>query len=407
MKVAVAMSGGVDSSVAAKILKEEGHELIGLFLKLWSDPLCKVGRENRCCDYRALEDARSVAASLDIPFYVINAQDEFKKEVVDYFLQEYKNLRTPNPCIVCNHKIKFGLLLKRAQEIGCDKLATGHYARIEDAEVPKSKIRNPKSEKLEAINYMLKTGIDGTKDQSYMLYHLNQDQLSKILFPLGNMTKKKVRSLAKKWDLPVKEKPESQEICFFGDKDYRSFLRRYLPEKYFMPGKIVDGEGAVLGEHQGLVNYTIGQRRGIAQDTRNKRQETKMMYVIGYNVRKNQLIVSEDKDVYKKEMIVKNINWISGLKNFKTEELKNVEVKIRYRHEAVPCKLKKIRTKEPKNSNGCHCEESATKQSGSNATMKQCNNILVVFDQPQRAITPGQSAVFYKNNEVLGGGVIS
>ena len=402
LKVAIAMSGGVDSSVAAKILRDEGHEVIGLFLKLWSDPLCKINKENRCCDYEALEDARKVAAKLKIPFYVINARDEFKKEVVDYFLEEYKSLKTPNPCIVCNDKIKFGLLLKKALEIGCDKLATGHYARIAQTQ-----------------NYKLFAGIDKTKDQSYMLYHLNQNQLSRVLFPLGKMTKIKVRGLAKKWDLPVKEKPESQEICFFGDKDYRAFLKRYLPEKYFKPGKIVDKKGNVLGEHQGLINYTIGQRKGVDQSqisnvksqncnlklktsshseprrgpfgSSEESQDKEPLYVIGFDVKKNQLIVGEDKDIYSKQMTVSNVNWInpkvkspddlkmSGSRSALSHRDYNLFVKIRYRHPAVKCTIVQLND----------------------------NKLKVLFNMPQRAITPGQSAVFYSGDEVLGGGLIS
>ena len=379
LKIAIAMSGGVDSSVAAKILRDEGHEVIGLFLKLWSDPTCKVDKENRCCDYEALEDARKVAAKLDIPFYVINARDQFKKEVVDYFLEEYKSLRTPNPCIVCNDKIKFGLLLKKALEIGCEKLATGHYARIEDAENPKSEIRNPKT--LEARSYKLKAGFDKTKDQSYMLYHLNRNQLSRVLFPLGEMTKKEVRQLAKKWDLPVKEKPESQEICFFGDKDYRTFLQRYLPEKYFKSGEIVDKKGNVLGCHQGLINYTIGQRKGVEQSQKSKLKKLKdkePLYVIGFGVKKNQLIVGKDKDVYKKEMIVSGFSWINPEAESYKLEAKSLSVKIRYRHPAVRCSIKWLGD----------------------------NKLKVLFNEPQRAITPGQSAVFYLDDEVLGGGII-
>lgn len=389
MKVAIAMSGGVDSSVVAKLLKDEGHELVGLFLKLWQDPLCTIAKENRCCNYEALEDARRVAHSLDIPFYVINAKDEFKKEVVDYFIDEYKKLNTPNPCIVCNEKIKFDLLMKKALSIGCEKLATGHYARILEEN------SSGKSNKLVTRNYKLKTGIDATKDQSYMLYRLDQNQLSKVLFPLGEMTKKEVRTLAVKWNLPVKEKPESQEICFIGDKDYREFLGRYLPEKYFKPGEIVDRKGNVLGKHEGLINYTIGQRKGINQvESRKLKVESdkpkQPLYVIGFDVQKNQLIVGEDEDIYQKEMIVSNLNWIlSKSRNYQLET-KNLSVKIRYRHEAVPCKLMNLRTEELKD----------------NETVKQFNNLHVMFDKPQRAITPGQSAVFYSGDVVLGGGII-
>lgn len=370
MKTAIAMSGGVDSSVAAKILKDEGHDLVGLFLKLWSDPTSPASgglrgacrRENRCCDYRALEDARKVAAMLDIPFYVVNAKDQFKKGVVDYFLDQYKNLRTPNPCVVCNEKIKFDLLLKKALAIGCDFLATGHYAQISSKKLLK--------------------GIDESKDQSYMLYRLNQNQLSKVLFPLGQMEKSEVRKLAVKWDLPVKEKPESQEICFFTDKDYRSFLRRYLDKKYFVPGEIVDIKGNIIGKHDGLLNYTIGQRKLIDQRLKIKDQKDKKpLYVTGFDVVKNQLIVGDDREVYKKEMIVDDLGWISIC--HPELDSGSLKVKIRYRHPEISCVI-------------------ASRQKAE----KQSEKIRVIFEKPQRAITPGQSAVFYIGDEVIGGGVI-
>lgn len=414
MKIAVAMSGGVDSSVAAKILKDGGHDLVGLFLKLWSDPtsppelrgaspICR--RENRCCDYEALEDARKVAVMLDIPFYVINAKEQFKKGVVDYFLDEYKNLRTPNPCVVCNEKIKFDLLLKKALSIGCNYLATGHYARVTQKSKLKSqnynsKLKNNNIAIEQSNNFSLLKGIDDSKDQSYMLYRLNQHQLSKVLLPLGEMKKSVVRKLAVKWDLPVKEKPESQEICFFADKDYRAFLRRYLDKKYFAPGEIVDANGNIIGKHDGLLNYTIGQRRLIDQRSclpagmaKIKNQKDKQpLYVIGFDAEKNQLIVGKDIEVYKKDMIVGNLNWIHRLFQYSAEcqsnrKIKGLKVKIRYRHPEIPCEIKKTG-----------------------------NKLQVIFDKPQRAITPGQSAVFYsrdssrgalaKWDQVIGGGVI-
>ena len=367
-KVVVAMSGGVDSSVVAKMMVDEGHDVVGLFLKLWSDPTspyrhqegkppCFLTRQNRCCDYKALADAREVADKLGIKFYVIDAVKEFKDAIVDEFISEYKKLRTPNPCIKCNEYIKFDLLLKKAIEIGSESLATGHYAKIEKTE----------------DKYKLFASKDDTKDQSYMLYRLNQEQLSKVIFPIGDMLKVDVREMAIKWDLPVKEKPESQEICFFGDRDYRSFLKRYLDEKYFKPGKIVDIKGNILGTHKGLVNYTIGQRKGVLQNSSEKRKDTKVMYVVGFDVKTNRLVVGEDDEVYSKEMVVTSVNWINQL----TDDLKNIDVKIRYRHEAVPCELEHIE-----------------------------NKIKVLFDKPQRAITPGQSAVFYNGEEVLGGGII-
>ncbi|HPL01789.1 MAG TPA: tRNA 2-thiouridine(34) synthase MnmA [bacterium] len=365
-KIAVAMSGGVDSSVVAKILKDEGHDLVGLFLKMWSDPKCSTKKENRCCDYEALEDARAVAKSLEIPFYVINAEQEFKKMVVDYFLDEYKNLRTPNPCIVCNKKIKFDLLLRKALEIDCDKLATGHYAKV---------TCNNKG-------CQLFKGEDYEKDQSYMLYSLNQDQLGKILFPIGGMKKRDVRALAIKWDLPVKEKPESQEICFFGDKDYRAFLKRYLPEKYFKSGDIVDTSGKNLGEHEGLINYTIGQRKGIDQKIFSGGDKNPL-YVVGYDPKKNQLIVGHDEDVYKQEMIVGDLHWIDPKSNSSKLKAKSLSVKIRYQHPSVTCRI------------ASHPE-----------LIEGSGKLKVKFKKPQRAITPGQSAVFYLGDEVVGGGVI-
>ena len=429
--VAVAMSGGVDSSVVAKMMVDEGHETVGLFLKLWSDPTSPSGlrgagptcsKQNRCCDYEALEDARAVAKKLNIPFYVINAEAEFKKEIVDKFLDEYKDLRTPNPCIRCNEYIKFDLLLKKALEIGCEKLATGHYARIDSGnsgisnfQFPISKQisnpndKNPKKPKspdaalpigIPTAMSGLKAGFDSSKDQSYMLYRLKQNQLSKVLFPLGNYLKKDVRKLAIEWDLPVKEKPESQEICFFGDRDYREFLKRYLDKQYFEPGDIVDTKGNVLGEHEGLVNYTIGQRKGIAQDTRNKRQATNILYVTGFDVEKNQLIVGKDREVYSKEMVVSDLNWIDPKKLIPKKSPKGgspfgrLQAKIRYRHEAV----------------GCRIEYSKT------AGQPDSRAVKFIFDNPQRAVTSGQSAVFYgrspsrgapaKWDEVIGGGII-
>jgi tRNA-specific 2-thiouridylase len=315
-----------------------------------------------------------VAAQLNIPFYVIDAKKEFKKEVVDYFLNEYKNLRTPNPCIVCNETIKFDLLLKKALSIGCEKLATGHYVRLDQNS--NSKIK---------IEYNLLKGIDETKDQSYMLYRLNQDKLSKVLFPLGEMLKKDVRDLAIKYNLPVKEKPESQEICFFSDKDYRLFLRRHLPIKYFTSGEIVDVDRNVIGRHDGLLNYTIGQRKGIDQNSKVKNQnynsksksDKNPLYVTGFDAKKNQLTVGSDDSVYKSEMTVSHLNYINPEIIDQQFDSKSLSVKIRYHHLDVLCNVK---------NNG--------------------NEIKVKFKKPQRAITPGQSAVFYLGEEVIGGGVI-
>ena len=366
MKIAVAMSGGVDSSVVAKMMVDQGNEVIGLFLKLWSDPSCSTSCDNRCCDEEALWDARAVAKMIGIPFYVINARDEFKREIVDCFLDEYKNLRTPNPCIKCNEKIKFELLLKKALSLGCDKLATGHYARISWQSAVGSRQREG--------NRKLLKGIDSSKDQSYMLYRLNQKQLSRVLFPLGEMTKKEVRALAESWNLPVKEKPESQEICFVRDKDFRDFLRRYLSKNLFKKGQIVNTEGEIMGEHEGLINYTIGQRKGFNLSDKNEAREP--LYVSGFDKKKNRLIVGSDKETFADKMRIKDLHLVSGSGSLIQNP--RLSVKIRYRHPAI--KIKQLR--------------------------KSGNKFEVEFAKSVRAITPGQSAVFYLGDEVLGGGII-
>lgn len=350
MKIAVALSGGVDSAVVAKMLVDAGHEVIGLHLRLWADPTCDIKRENRCCDMDALNDARLVSSSLGIPFYVINARDEFKAEVVDYFIEEYKNLRTPNPCIKCNDKIKFNLLLKKSLELGCEKLATGHYARIEGGR--------------------LFAGADRQKDQSYMLYRLNQAQLGKILFPLGAMKKGDVRELAKTYNLHVKEKAESQEICFVSDKNFREFLKRYLPEELFARGKIIDTKGNVLGEHDGLINYTVGQRKGF--NLSNKDDERDPLYVLGFDKKANSLIVGEDRDTFTDKMTVSQLHFINDMPK------DEFGAKIRYHHPVIHVKNAKFTD----------------------------DKAIIEFGEPVRAVTPGQSAVFYSGDEVLGGGII-
>jgi tRNA-specific 2-thiouridylase len=396
LKIAIAMSGGVDSAVAAKILVDQGYEVVGFMMKLWSDPSACSSRENACCDAQGVLDAKKVAEMLGIPFYLLNAKEIFKKHVVDYFLEEYKNLRTPNPCVVCNDKIKFGWLLDFAKKTGCDYLATGHYARIIASEssithstsLMAGKKQSPVNNQLSNSNnqnntdntiYRLLKGKDENKDQSYFLYNLNQEQLSQIMFPVGEFTKTKVRAMAKKWHLPVFEKRESQEICFIQDKDFREFLKRNIPSSYFNPGEIVDSGGVVLGKHDGLINYTIGQRRGIDQISDNSRQITvskQPLYVIGFDVKRNQLIVGEDREVYMDKMQIIDLHFIQ---NNESRIMNNgeIQVKIRYRHPAVGGKFKIHDSK-----------------------------YIIQFDEPQRAITPGQSAVFYDGDEVLGGGII-
>ncbi|MCL5410672.1 MAG: tRNA 2-thiouridine(34) synthase MnmA, partial [Patescibacteria group bacterium] len=321
IKIAIGMSGGVDSSVAAKILKDQGYEVIGFMMKLWSGSEIKCDKDNACCDIDGLQDAKRIAAILDIPFYIIDVREKFKKEVADYFIEEYKNLRTPNPCVKCNEKIKFGWLLDFAKQTGCDYLATGHYARIAS---------NGK--------FHLLKGKDDKKDQSYFLYRLNQDQLKHIIFPVGEFIKEETRALAKKWNLPVHEKKESQEICFIQEKDYRDFLKKNISEGYFKEGDIVDLDDNVVGKHQGLINYTIGQRRGIEQSIGLEKRNKEPLYAIGFNLEKNRLIVGKDQEVFSDSMSLSDLSWVREENLSKILERKKVKVKIRYRHPVVGIK---------------------------------------------------------------------
>jgi tRNA-specific 2-thiouridylase len=354
-KALVLMSGGIDSSVAAALLKKEGFEVIGAFMRL-----ANLSRFDE-----AKERAEKVAKILKIPFYVFNLEKEFKKKIIDYFLKEYKAGNTPNPCVLCNKEIKFGLLLEKALSLDADFVATGHYARIKG-------IRN---KELGIREFKLLRAKDKNKDQSYFLWMLNQEKLKRILFPIGNYTKEEVRNFAKKFKLPVLKAKKSVEICFI-EKTVNDFLGKYLKEK---PGKIVDTQGKVLGEHRGLWFYTIGQRKGIGLPGG-------PWWVIDKDLKKNFLIVTRnEKDLLKKELFCKDVNWISG----KEPKLPlKVKTKIRYKTNFAKATI---------HSTFLH--------------LRKCENInnkiyRVIFEKPQKAITPGQSAVFYKGEEVLGGGII-
>lgn len=362
IKIAIAMSGGVDSSVSAWLLKKQGHEVHGFFMRFWSDPTCEPKRENSCCDSQSLKKAKEVAKKLDIPLHIVDVNKLFKKLIVDSFIDEYKNLKTPNPCILCNEFIKFGWLLDFARKLGFEKIATGHYARIK---------------KDRANFFHLYSGKDKNKDQSYFLHGLNQKQLEKIIFPVGNMAKKEVLKIARAKNLKFENRKESQEICFIRDKDYREFLKRHLPKKYFEPGEIINLENKPLGRHNGLVNYTIGQRRGIEQ-SENKNENKKPLYVVGFKKRENKLIAGSEKDIYNRKMRLKNATWISKIAEKKALDDKALSVKIRYRHVQAACSIGKEKT-----------------------------SLKVIFKKPQRAVTPGQYAVFYLKDEVLGGGIIT
>jgi tRNA-specific 2-thiouridylase len=357
-QVVVAMSGGVDSSVAAALLKEQGYDLIGVTMVL----SCTTSSSDRsCCSMSAAADAKKVADILGIPHYTLNFKDEFKRDVIDNFIEEYKNGRTPNPCIRCNQLIKFDLLLKKAEELGAKFVATGHYARIE-------------SRKQSAVSsqpeYILKKGIDNKKDQAYVLYRLNQETLQQVLFPLGEMTKEDVRKRAKELKLPVADKKESQEICFIEDDDYVRFLKEKVPEAV-KPGPILDREGNVVGEHEGIAFYTIGQRKGVGA------HKGQPKYVIGIDPVKNAVIIGDDEDTLKSELKAEAVSFISG--EIPSEPLA-VTAKIRYNS----------------------TEAEAVLLPGGEG-----NGVRVEFEEPQRAVTPGQSVVFYKGDEVIGGGIIS
>jgi tRNA-specific 2-thiouridylase len=351
-KVLVAMSGGVDSSVAAQLLKNQGYDVTGMFLHFWKDEKMGDKAENKCCSLESLLDAKAVANKIGIPLHTFNFAKPFKKEVVDNFLSEYAAGRTPNPCVVCNKKIKIGLLLEYALELGFDYVATGHYLKIKDYQ---GKRRLYKAK-------------DAKKDQSYFLYTFTQKQLKHLMFPLGGYNKPKVRELAQKYNLTTAAKPESQDICFLSGP-HNDFLKRYLKLK---PGpiKLLD-TGEEIATHQGLPLYTIGQRRGIEVGGKGPYYVAKM----DYNTNTLYVVRQWNEDIlYEKGFLVKGVNWLSGSEKLPLK----CSVVIRYGHVAVPCTISKY----------------------------EKDVLRVDFKKPQRAVTSGQSAVFYDKNRVLGGGII-
>ena len=357
--VAVAMSGGVDSSVAAALLIEKGYNVIGLTMHIWDyDSVCwNECHDGSCCSVETINDARTVCHSLNVPHYVLDVRDEFQKYVINDFETEYLNGRTPNPCVICNTKIKWDVLLGKARELECDYFSTGHYARV---------VFNEKTKRFNLLK-----GIDSSKDQAYALWGLTQEHLSRTIFPLGNLNKQEVREIAAKLNLKTKNKQESQEICFIPDNNYSRFLTEKHPEKIaeYKNGEILDQEGKVLGHHRGYPFYTIGQRKGLGIAL------GKPAYVTKIDAEKNRIFVGDAKDLESKGLVAGNTNWISIGKL--TEPL-DVIAKIRYNDRGRKATI-------------CPHEDGKVK---------------VVFETHHQAITPGQSAVFFKEDSVVGGSII-
>lgn len=352
-RVLLGMSGGVDSSVAAIILMEQGYEVIGATMKLW-DPEDDEG-QSKCCGDDSILDAKRVCDKLGIPHYTLNLKEEFKKCVIENFIEEYANARTPNPCIECNKYLKFNYFFRKAMELGCDYIATGHYAKTEF------------SDKYNQV--VLKKSNAGKKDQSYVLYNIPKDIINKVLFPLGQFeNKEQIRKIAEKHDLLTAKKPDSQEICFIPDDDYAKFLSKNERVES-KPGKIVDNQGNVLGTHKGLIHYTIGQRKGlgIAHET--------PLYVVNLDAQNNLLVVGDEKDIFSKELYANNLNFTVDIKR---DLPIKVNAKIRY----------------------------GAKEAEATLFPEVNGKVKVEFETPQRAITKGQSVVFYIDDVLIGGGKI-
>ena len=353
-KVVVGMSGGVDSSVAAYLLKEQGYEVIGVTMQIWQDEDEAAQQENGgCCGLSAVDDARRVAQDLGIPYYVMNFKAEFKKNVMDYFVHEYLCGRTPNPCIACNRYVKWESLLRRSLEIGADYIATGHYARIR---------------RLENGRLALVKSATEAKDQTYALYNLTQAQLAHTLMPVGEYTKDEIRKLAGQIGLRVAHKPDSQEICFVPDKDYARFIKEYTGQAV-PKGNFINNAGEIIGCHKGIIHYTIGQRKGLNLAMGHP------VFVSEIRSKTNEVVIGENKDIFRHTLYAENLNKMA-VPEF--EDGMAVSAKIRYNHKGSPCRIEKAGE----------------------------GRIRCVFQEAQRAVTPGQAVVFYDGDYVLGGGTI-